>query len=96
MAKIEIIDVDGRRAIGVKIELGKAPLLVIRGEKGYLMCGYLNIEVAERLGDAAAVITGVKDFKDMLTKEVKYVTSKARELGVNEGMKGYEALKKLM
>ena len=95
-AKIELISINGKKAIGVKIDLGNAPLLVIKGEKGYLMCGYLNIDIAEKLGDAAAVVTGVKDFNEMLSKEVKYVTSKAKELGIHEGMKGIDALKKLM
>ena len=32
----------------------KYPLLVIKAEKGFLMCGYLNVNAAETLGDTAA------------------------------------------
>ena len=96
LVELELLDIDGRVAVGLKVNLGNAPLLIIKGSKGYMMCGYLNIDVAERLGDIAVVVTGVKEFKDMLDSEVKYVTSKARELGIREGMKGIQALKKLL
>ena len=94
--EIELLSIQGRKVLGIRINLGNAPLLIVKGDKGYLMCGYLNINVAEKLGDVAAVITGVKEFKDMLEGEVRYVTSKARELGIHEGVKGYEALKRLL
>jgi uncharacterized protein YunC (DUF1805 family) len=59
------------------------------------MCGFLNMESAEKLGVAAAVISGVKTFKDVLNGQVKAVTSKAKTLGVEVGMKGTDALKHL-
>ncbi|RJS76753.1 DUF1805 domain-containing protein [Candidatus Bathyarchaeota archaeon] len=57
------------------------------------MCGFLNLEVAERLGVAAAVVSGVRSFGDVLGAEVRAVTGRAVELGVRVGMKGEEALR---
>jgi uncharacterized protein YunC (DUF1805 family) len=57
-----------------------------------LGCGYLSVEAAERLGDALAIVTGVKSYEDMLKAEVKKVSSAAALLGVKEGMSGKEAL----
>jgi uncharacterized protein YunC (DUF1805 family) len=45
------------------------------------------------LGVAAAVVSGVKSFDDVLNGEVRAVTSKAEALGVKVGMSGEEALK---
>lgn len=78
--------------LGVKVHLTKANLLLIVGEKGYVMCGYLNVAAAEEKGEAAAVVKGVSTFSDVLKAEVKAVTSKAKELGVTEGMSGEAAL----
>ncbi len=91
------VEVGGRRALGVRVELpGSPPLLVLVADRGFVMCGYLNLDVAERLGVAAAVVSGVRTFEDMLKAEVRACTSRAREMGVREGMRGREALEKLM
>ncbi|HDJ84084.1 MAG TPA: DUF1805 domain-containing protein [Desulfurococcaceae archaeon] len=76
--------------------LGNAPLILVKADKGYIMCGYLNIEIAEKLGDAAATVTGVSSIEELLEKNVKAVTSKAKNLGIEPGMKGREALEKLI
>jgi uncharacterized protein YunC (DUF1805 family) len=94
--EIEKINLEKGSATGLRILLGKAPLIVIKAERGYLMCGYLNIEVAEKLGDAAAVVRGVNTFEDMLEKEVAEVTSAAEALGIRRGMKGREALERML
>jgi Uncharacterized conserved protein len=59
------------------------------------MCGYLNVNAAEALGDTAAKIKGVQSFEDMLKAEVVEVTQQAKELGVEPGMTGREALKRM-
>jgi len=94
---VEKLDIEGKGALGLKVELPSSPpLLLIVGNKGFIMCGYLNIEVAEKLQVAAAIVSGVKNFDDVLNAEIKAVTSRAKELGINVGLKGKEALKKLI
>ena len=93
---IEKIKIGDKTVLGLKVELPNSPpLLLMVGEKGFIMCGYLNMEVAERLQVAAAMVSGVKSFQDVLEAEIKAATSKARETGINLGMKGREALRKL-
>ena len=93
---IEKIKIDDKTVLGLKVELPNSPpLLLMAGEKGFIMCGYLNVEVAERLQVAAAMVSGVKSFQDVLEAEIKAATSKAREMGISLGMKGREALRKL-
>ncbi|MBN2013590.1 MAG: DUF1805 domain-containing protein [Candidatus Altiarchaeota archaeon] len=79
-------------ALGIRIELQNANLLLITAERGYVMCGYLDIKAAEKLGDSACIVTGVKTFDDVLESRIVGVSSKARELGIREGMSGREAL----
>jgi len=50
------------------------------------MCGYLNIEAAEKVGSAAAIVSGVNSFEDVLNAEIKAVTTKAKGLGLETGM----------
>ena len=94
MIEVDHVKLDGYIAVGLRVDLPESPpLLVIIGEKGFIMCGFLNIDVAERLGVAAATVSGVKSFDDVLKAEVRAATSKAEVLGVKRGMSGYEALK---
>jgi uncharacterized protein YunC (DUF1805 family) len=94
MINISSVKVDGKVFSGVKIDLPESPpLVLIVGEKGFVMCGFLNAEAAENFNVAAAVVSGVKSFEDVLNAQVKTVTSKAKSLGVEAGMKGSEALK---
>ena len=94
MISIMSVKVDDKTCLGVRIELPDSPpLLVITAEKGFVMCGFLNMEAAERIGATAAMVSGVKTFEDVLNAQVKAVTSKAKNLGIQEGMKGADALK---
>lgn len=86
------LTINNKPARGVEIRMPNANLVMIIGSRGYLFCGYLNLETAEKLGDAAAVITGVKTIEDMLEAKVVKLTRAARTAGVTEGMTGREAL----
>jgi uncharacterized protein YunC (DUF1805 family) len=94
LIEVDHVKVDGHVAVGVRVNLPESPpLLAIIGEKGFVMCGFLNIDAAETLEVAAATVSGVKTFDDVLKAEVRAATSKAEALGVKRGMSGYEALK---
>jgi uncharacterized protein YunC (DUF1805 family) len=96
MISIMTIKVDGKSCLGLRTDLPDSPpLLLITAEKGFVMCGFLNVEAAEKLAVAAAVVSGVKTFDDVLNGQVKAVTSKAKSLGVEVGMKGADALKRM-
>ncbi len=77
------------------IELQNANLVLLKAKKGYVMCGLLNLETAERLGQAAALVTGVKTAEDALKAKVKSATTAAKKFGIKEGMTGEEAIKLL-
>jgi uncharacterized protein YunC (DUF1805 family) len=96
LIEVDRVKVEGHTAVGLRMDLPDSPPLVaVIGERGFVMCGFLDIDAAERLGVAAAVVSGVKTFDDVLKAEVKAVTSKAEGLGVRRGITGYEALRVL-
>ena len=74
--------------IGFEIELPNAPpLILIRGKRGFIMCGYINLDVAEKLGLVVVRVSGVSSIEEMLEKEVSNATSRAKEIGIKDGVK---------
>jgi uncharacterized protein YunC (DUF1805 family) len=70
----------------------KLPLLILKGNKGLLACGYLSVETFNRTGEVAAIVTGVKNFDDMSAATVKTVSEAGAYLGLKPGMTGAEVL----
>jgi uncharacterized protein YunC (DUF1805 family) len=97
LINVDVVRVGDKKFLGVRVELPDSPpLVLIVADKGFVMCGFLNIEAAERLGVAAAMVSGVKTFEDILNTEIKAVTSKAKGMGVQPGMRGEEALARML
>ena len=98
MVQITELDLDGAAAQGIFIQSpggeGHPNMIVVQGKKGYLMCGYLNLQAAEKFGDAAVLVGGA-DLAEVLANPIKGMTKKAAELGIKEGMTGKEAAKVL-
>ncbi|HEX55481.1 MAG: DUF1805 domain-containing protein [Candidatus Altiarchaeales archaeon] len=88
---IEIRRIDS--CIGIKIGLRNANLIVIFGERGYVMCSYLNIKTAEKLGDVACIISGVSEIDDAINARIEKISKNARRLGIREGMLVKDVLK---
>jgi uncharacterized protein YunC (DUF1805 family)/5S rRNA maturation endonuclease (ribonuclease M5) len=86
MFKVEKVALGGSSFLGLKVDLGDIPpLLLLKGDKGFVMCGYLNIESAEKAGAIATVVSGVNSFEDILNAKIKASTGKARALGLEPG-----------
>jgi uncharacterized protein YunC (DUF1805 family) len=66
----------------------------VKGSKGVIGCPYLNVGAFEKFGEACAIIPAV-DTAGMLDSHVTAVTAKAKELGIEVGMPGREALDKI-
>ena len=94
--QIKGIAVNGRTYKAFEGEIFPGSSLVfIMGTKGFIMCGYLNMETAEKQGNVAAVATGSKTVEDMLKTKIVSVTSAARKAGLSEGMSVPEALERI-
>src|SRR4030042_269596 len=94
--KTKKIKIENGQVIGSFIELNNAPLIVLQVKKGYVMCGYLNMNTANKLGDVAGRVTGVKTFEDVLNSAIVEVSDNAKKMGLKEGMKAKEFLNLLI
>ncbi|MFH2146055.1 MAG: DUF1805 domain-containing protein [Candidatus Omnitrophota bacterium] len=75
------------------IKLPHANLILAVAPKGIIMCGYMDIDVAQKLNDAAGIVSGVKTVKELLEKPIVKLTVQAEKLGVRIGLSGEEALR---
>jgi uncharacterized protein YunC (DUF1805 family) len=100
LVELKPIEIDGRQAVGIEVKLPKTTLLVVATEKGYIMCGALDVGLLnERLSDRqiiAARAVGVRTLDELLEAPLESVTNTAREMGVEPGMTGREAIKRML
>jgi len=92
MVNIREIRINDTIVQGVEIQLPNAVLVIAVAKGGFVMCGYLNLDAAERFNDPAAIVKGVKNLDELLAGAVVAATGAAKRLGVREGMTGAQAL----
>jgi len=90
------VRVKGRDLPGYECPLGEKKLIFITAPGGYVMCGYLNREAAEKFGDKACAVTGISSIEQMLAAPVAWVSAAAQEKGIQTGMKVSDALEKFL
>jgi uncharacterized protein YunC (DUF1805 family) len=97
MIEVSPLKIGEKTALGLRVELPDSPpLLMIIGQTGFVGCVFINIKAAEKLNVAAATVTGVKSFEDVLNAEIRAVTSRAQGKGVKVGTKGKDAIALLL
>lgn len=92
MVKRESIRTNNGTVEALCVSLQGKNLILLAGTKGYVMCGYLDLSVAEKFGDAAVRITGISSIEDALQARVQACTTAARSLGIEEGQPIKEVL----
>ena len=92
---IESIELENGTALGLKMDMEHAPLLVIRAPRGFVMCGYLDISMAEQLDDVAVKVRGVRNFEEVLASGVVEATQAVTDLGIEVGMPARQALERM-
>ncbi|MFD0958281.1 YunC family protein [Paenibacillus chungangensis] len=87
----------GETVIGAEVKLPKTNLLSISTDRGYIMCGALDIALLnERLRDREIIAgraVGVRTLEELFEAPLESVTIKAEALGITAGMKGKDALR---
>ena len=68
-------------------------LIILVGSKGYVMCGYLNMAVANRFGDVAVKISGISTIAQAKKTKAAAVSAAAKKLGIYKGQPIKEVLK---
>ncbi|AND42052.1 MULTISPECIES: YunC family protein [Cytobacillus] len=100
MIDLKPIDIDGHTFLSVSVQLPKTNLLVVTNDKGYIMCGALDVALLnEKLKDRKVIAgraVGVKTIEQLLNAPLESVTFEAEELGIVKGTIGKEALLKMI
>lgn len=86
------ISFEGKKYIALKQNIGNLPLIVVKAKKGYIACSYIDRETAEKVGDIAAFVSGVKCLGDLKKAKIRRTTTWAEDLGIREGMSVKKAL----
>jgi uncharacterized protein YunC (DUF1805 family) len=89
------IVLDGIAHDCVHVPTAHTHILLVKAAGGFLACGYFDLAVANRVGDAAAIVTGVKTIDQMLDAAVVRASERALAAGVTLGQSGREALRAL-
>ena len=90
------IEINGHYLEGYATPTTNSVILIVKAPLGFLGCGYFSLGTAEKVGDAAVIVSGVKKFEDMLNAKVKGFSPAAAALGITTEMNGREALLKLI
>jgi len=90
----------GETVLGVEVKLPKTTLLAIMTDKGYIMCGALDVALLnERLKDREIIAgraVGVRTLEELMEAPLESVTLTAEKLGIVTGMKGSDALRLML
>ncbi|GKV57947.1 hypothetical protein NCCP2222_38940 [Sporosarcina sp. NCCP-2222] len=100
MVTVTPLFLDGHPFTAVTVFLPKTTLLTVSNDKGYIMCGALDVGLlnnvlAERKIVAGRAV-GVKTIEQLLEAPLESVTLEAEEKGITAGMIGKDALLKMI
>ena len=100
MIEMTPIELNGHTFLGISVRLPKTNLLVVTSDKGYIMCGALDVALLnEKLKDRKVIAgraVGVKTIEQLIEAPLESVTVEAENLGITAGMSGKEALKRMV
>jgi uncharacterized protein YunC (DUF1805 family) len=100
LIELSPVEINGHTFLAVTVLLPKTTLLTVSSDKGYIMCGALDVGLLnEKLKDrkiVAARAVGVKTIDQLLNAPMESVTLEAEALGITKGMIGREALLKMI
>ncbi|GIQ69896.1 DUF1805 domain-containing protein [Xylanibacillus composti] len=101
MMQVQPISLDeSSTVIGIEVKLPKTTLLVITSDKGYIMCGALDVALLnEKLQDRKIIAgraTGVRTLEQLLDAPLESVTTEAEKMGIVKGMSGRDAMLKML
>jgi uncharacterized protein YunC (DUF1805 family) len=89
---VESVEFGEKTYMGLRKDLGNLPLIVVRAKRGYVACSYVSRDTAEKIGDVAAFVSGVREYSEFFNAKIRGATSWAEDLGIREGMSVRKAL----
>ncbi|KQL53187.1 hypothetical protein AN964_06465 [Heyndrickxia shackletonii] len=100
MVTITPVEIGGHTFIATTVKLPKTTLLTVSNDKGYIMCGALDVSLLNNnLKDRKIIAgraVGVKTIDELLNAPLESITWEAENLGIQVGMIGKDALLKMI
>lgn len=100
MIELSPIEINGHTFLAVSVLLPKTTLLAVTSDKGYIMCGALDVGLLnDKLKDRKIIAgraVGVRTIEQLLYAPLESVTWEAEALGIHQGMIGKDALLKMI
>jgi uncharacterized protein YunC (DUF1805 family) len=100
MIEVSPIEINGHTFLAVTVLLPKTTLISVSSNKGYIMCGALDVALLnEKLKDRKIIAgraVGVRNVDQLLNAPMESVTLEAEALGITKGMIGKDALMKMI
>lgn len=94
------IVIDNHQFTAITVKLPKTNFMAVTNENGYIMCGALDVALLnEKLKDRGIIAgraVGVRTIEQLLEAPLESVTIEAENKGINVGMKGKDALLKMV
>lgn len=79
----------------VCVKLLSKNFILLRGSKGYVMCGYLDMKTADKFKDVAVKITGVSTINEALKAKAASASAAAKRIGLYKNEPVRSILKKI-
>jgi uncharacterized protein YunC (DUF1805 family) len=76
-------------------ELGSLPLIIVKCRRGYIATSYISRDMAEKVGDIAGFVKGVKTLDEFMKAKLKEVTTWGDNAGLRSGMTVKRAIEML-
>ena len=100
MITVVPVPVGNRMSLGIEVKLPKTTLIAVATDRGYIMCGALDVGLLnERLADReilAGRAVGVRTLEELLAAPLESVTLEAERQGIVPGMIGRDAVAKML
>jgi uncharacterized protein YunC (DUF1805 family) len=94
------IIIENNQFTAITVALPKTNFLAVTSEKGYIMCGALDVALLnEKLKDRGIIAgraVGVRTIEQLLDAPLESITFEAENRGVHVGMSGREALLRML
>lgn len=92
MIRTKTINTKKGKVLAISTKLCAKTLILFKGKKGYIMCGYLNLAAASKFSDIAAKIVKISTIEEALKTTIHSSTKMAKKAGIYKGMPVKEAL----
>ncbi|TDL78686.1 YunC family protein [Peribacillus frigoritolerans] len=100
MVSMTPIIIENNQFTAITVALPKTNFMAVTSEKGYIMCGALDVALLnEKLKDRGIIAgraVGVRTIEQLLDAPLESITFEAENRGIHIGMSGRDALLRML